>query len=543
MRSIFGHYIGEPEIEIVVQNDAAMAAMETYNRLLKQSTGAQRMAHANTLRSKLMKAGVAASTVAGIIRAVKNYAHFETRQGDGSEPHGSMRDRRNFIGNVDVSNRDARNEAERIRQRNQRHEVQDNARNTAPMEVETDLFGNMEDDSLPDLPSAPNTEEMEAVIAGNERSEPEPEATLSARAGPAAGMASTVSKETPISIAQPSYGLQETHTAILPWTGYLSAGGLDKTTPLQLKLRMNTPYDMVQATIQANPGDGTALVSTKGFYGLPINPSGRTMNNAITGYPTPTGLGTGTTATERPAWRDYWNQIYEWYTVIGCEYEIILHNPIQVQAYDLKEIPSRSIDQTPGATVNYPAQILKIDNGYYNTDVICATQFDTYSGTATTVGNVMPEANYIDVRAFKNIHWHPIKGGKTQVVSGVYRPGQAKRNIINDGDVKTWTKTGEAPTTLQEILTLNFWCDPMFNAAEYVWKSDAVAAPNIMDPTSTLTAVRGAVNIEVNLKYIVQFKDLRQQARYPNTISAALENRVLNLSNDRTNVGNPMQTW
>ena len=356
---------------------------------------------------------------------------------------------------------------------------------------------------------------------------PAPAAQLQQAAGPGGN---TVSKETPITIAQPSYGLQETHTAILPWTGYISAGGLDKNTPLQLKLRMNSPYDMMDATIAANPGDGTVHLSSKAFYEYLINPAGRTMVNSLTNYPAATPP--GTTAIEQPAWREYFAQLYDFYTVLGCEYEIIMENPIQQQCWDIKEIPSKTIN-----TVVYPSIIVPVPNGYYNTDAICATQFDTYSSTATSTGNVMPQTQYREVRAFKNIKWYPIQGGKKQVIKGVYRPGQAKRNIINDGDVKTWTAVGAPPSTLQEILTLNFWADPLWNAAEHVWTNQTS-----MDPSTTALAARPCVNMEINLKYIVQFKDLKQQARYPNTLVTNQDITQI-LSDDATASGSALQRW
>ena len=340
----------------------------------------------------------------------------------------------------------------------------------------------------------------------------------------------TVSKETPVSITQPSYGLQETHTAILPWTGYISAGGLDKNTPLQLKVRMNSPYDMLDMTVVANPGDGTTQISTKAFYEYLINPSGRTMVNSITNYPAATPA--GTTASERPQWLEYFAKIYDFYTVIGCEYEIIMENPIQQECWDLKEVKSRTI-----STVVYPSVLVPVRNGYYNTDAVCATQFDTYSSTATSTGNVMPQTKYREVRAFKNIKWHPIQSGKKQIIRGVYRPGDAKRNITNDGDVKTWTATGAAPSTLQEILTLNFWADPFWTCAEHVW-----GGTDVMDPSTTTLAARPAVNMEINLKYIVQFKDLKQQARYPNTLHTD-QSLIQTLSHDSTASGTALQIW
>ena len=67
---------------------------------------------------------------------------------------------------------------------------------------------------------------------------------LALAAAPGAGNA--VSKETMVSpYPSLSYGLQETHTTVLPWTGWFSVCNLDKEAPVQLPIRMNSPIDMV----------------------------------------------------------------------------------------------------------------------------------------------------------------------------------------------------------------------------------------------------------------------------------------------------------
>ena len=348
-----------------------------------------------------------------------------------------------------------------------------------------------------------------------------PEQTMAARAAGGGMGSSTVSKETPISnYPSLSYGLQETHTTILPWTGWLTATGLDKGTPLQLKIRMNTPHDMLDMTTGSLGSiEGARINGTKQFINRTLDGDGRVPDEAALRYPVEFGV-SATTAVERPAWRDYWGALYDFYTVLGCEYEIILYNPIQVRNIRLGTAAQHTVN-----TLVYPAIQFPIDCGFFNSDCVVATQFDTYSSTATTTGNVMPQTYYQEARAFKELRWTPVKGGQKAVIRGTYKPGQAKRNIINDGDVKTWTATGQAPTTLQEILTLNFWTDPFFSAR----LPDPYENPNSLEPatlsagpayTGNLGAVMGGtVEMEINLKYIVQYKDLKQQGRYPNSIT------------------------
>lgn len=304
-----------------------------------------------------------------------------------------------------------------------------------------------------------------------------------------------VSKETPVSnYPSLSYGLQETHTTILPWTGWISCFGFDKNEATQLKIRMNTPWDMLDVSMGTTPASGNQPGSAKAFYAVPLD-SGAKFN---TGAVFPTAFSSNSTeATERPAWRDFWASLYDYYTVLGCEYKIIIQNPVELNGQRAQ----------------------------------CAVQFDTYSDSATSTGNVMPVTKYENMRTFKNIKWYTIKETSSMhpdhniaIIEGTYKPGQAKRNIVNDGDVKTWTSTNTASPVLpnlKEILTLNFFLDPLaYNA----------------------TATTTALNIEVNLRYIVQFKDLKQQARYPNPTITDQDITII-LNESATSAGTALPRW
>lgn len=306
---------------------------------------------------------------------------------------------------------------------------------------------------------------------------PEPEAAA-LRAGGGGGP-NPVSKETPVS-SYPSltYGLQETHTTILPWVMWVGLA-LDKnaTTPQQLKIRLNSMYDMIDNTIIAGAADDT-LYTGPGFVNKKVGFNGKTP---VTGNPFPVVPTAGALSTERPQWREYWAQIYQYYTVLGCEYEVIMVNPIG----------------------NYQQQNAGTTTGLcFGGDIICAEQVDTYSDTAAPTGNVMPLTTLVEVMNYKNIKWHKIEAngvgtnlGNTTIVKGRYTPGSVKRNIVNDGDVKTWTAMGSQPT-LKEFLTLNFWPHPLSAGTHF------------------------GMNIQIRLKYIVQYKDLVAQARYPNSLNA-----------------------
>lgn len=321
-----------------------------------------------------------------------------------------------------------------------------------------------------------------------------------ARSGGGGGPGGSVSKETPISnYPSLSYGLQETHTTILPWTGWCSAAiaTFSDLNPVFLKLRMNTPYDMFVTSLNTNPAIN-ATPTTNGLYAVPLDHEGARPDNQYALFPET--MTTSTNASERPAWRDYWAALYSYYTVLGCEYKITMINPSTQRGQNW----------------------------------IVASEFDSYSDTATSTGNVMPSTYLSDAMAFKGLQWQIIETNSPEyaknvgVVSGKYRPGQVKRNIVNDGDVKTWTPTTATPPNLKEDLVIAMWRAPLS------YHDGGSSATTMTKPW--------ALNIQVELKYIVQFKDLKQQARYPNRVDTA-QDIAITLNEDPTVPGTAHQKW
>lgn len=313
--------------------------------------------------------------------------------------------------------------------------------------------------------------------SGSTEPSPTPEASA-ARAAVGGGPGGSVSKETPISpYPSLSYGLQETHTTILPYRYWCSGGLLDYGPPLQMEIRMNAIWDMIKSPVTTLASAGT--IAAKAFHTLPVGPGG--VHVATATFPMEPATG----ATERPQWRDFWVRLYENYTVLGCKWKVTIIN----------------VNNARGA------------------DIECAVQYDSYSDTNGTAGNIMPLANYNEVKAFKNIQWYRAEAAtnenqeanNTMVISGTYKPGMISRNIKNDGDVKTWTAVGTTLPNLKEILTLNFY----------------KAGLNYSTTANT------AFNMCVELDYIVQFKDLKEQARYPSSKTTDQDIKILiNDTND-----------
>lgn len=333
-------------------------------------------------------------------------------------------------------------------------------------------------------------EDME--IEGEETA---PEAAMARIGG---GGPSAVSKETPISsYPSLSYGLQETHTTILPFTCWFNMTGMSTGTTSKMQFRMNSPYDMILGAVSAGAAANNPISGT--VYAWPAGGDG---NGAISGFPESIN---NNLTTESPYWRRYWEQFYEHYTVLGCEWKITCINPVT----------------------------------YDGSSVILAYNYDAYSDTAAASGNVTPDTNLSELMSLKGVNFKVVEeksattqGRHVQILQGHYKPGQAKRNIINDGDVRTWTRTrfndtdpasnGPIPN-LKELL--NIWC---------------YKAP-LSSITST-TVNKGSVNIQLELKYIVQFKDLRGQARYPVTAGGGAS-VATTISTTRLNTGNPIGVW
>ena len=147
---------------------------------------------------------------------------------------------------------------------------------TEPDAQGSDPFDNLQDsdtttlgESTEELPQ-PETEPMDPG-----RDEPmEPEA---ARASTSTGGSNPQSKETLISrYPTLTYGLQETHTTILPYTTWFSVVGTKKSAGLQYAARLNSIWDMVPNTIQNIAAGSTHAPAARGFFNRPVG-SGLTV--------------------------------------------------------------------------------------------------------------------------------------------------------------------------------------------------------------------------------------------------------------------------
>jgi len=293
------------------------------------------------------------------------------------------------------------------------------------------------------------------------------------------GMQSTQSKETPVTIPPSiTYGLQDTHTTILPVQFYLTAANCREFYAATLRLNLNDldqrpivqdTFTTNQATVAANCGTATPV------YNFITNWKPADADGALSSEWTPYPI-TITNGKPTPLWWDYYSKLYSYYTVVGCEYEITF-----------RPIRAEGVKNT-------------------NIDVLLIHSIES-GGTEGTGVNREPPINTTinDLLSYKQMKHQHIAGSNASctnssnifVLKGYHTTGSTKRDVTNDGDVKTWSKVGGvtagSPTnTYREYLFLNLFKHPLACSQKYQH-----------------------VMMDIKLKYVVQFKQLDKVAQYP----------------------------
>nr|QKK82952.1 hypothetical protein 1 [Lactuca sativa parvo-like virus] len=294
-------------------------------------------------------------------------------------------------------------------------------------------------------------------------------------------------RETPVLYHKPSYGLRETHTAILPVTFYFSAVNMDKQTPLIFKFRTNHYRQVLNCSTFTTTPIGPLNIITEGqrtlqksFYNILqvsnssglITNSGGTLPVSYTGPLFPKTFTSGS-STIIPAYANLYEDLYDYFTVLNCNYEVAIQNAMTQSNNDLV-ISYHQESQGPSGT----SGVLP-SNATYHECLLCPQLQWKHIGARTQDGN----------------------GPDTVVLRGNIGPGEARRDVVNDEDVKTWTVIGEQPS-LEENMRIQFWAAP--GNGQYPLSNTSGTG---YSPTKC--------NISVTLKYTVQFKDLKPQGRWP----------------------------
>jgi hypothetical protein len=264
----------------------------------------------------------------------------------------------------------------------------------------------------------------------------------------------------------PVMGFPETWTCICPVDIYLAYQDLEHaaTALNKLEIRMNSPYTPIIAPTALVAQSANAAKET-GFV-REISADGVNSSGTLVSFPIPLG-GSGTTLTNpTPAWRSYYEKIYDVYHVLETNWSM--------------EVMAANSTATHAATVLW--------------------EYDTYG--ASTTGNQMPEASLGAMEQYQGIHRHIVKNlnanqGNDYVKFGdTWNPGKTKTNVFNEEDMKIWSAVGAVPSpTYVESLHMRFFRAPLSEGANNV--------------------VKGSVNIHLRVNYVVQFKDKKVQFRYP----------------------------
>ena len=297
----------------------------------------------------------------------------------------------------------------------------------------------------------------------------------------AAGAGSNGTGETPVNLnVSPQLGLfTETHTAILPLRFGVSFNKLDGSGPdgNTLKIRLNSPYNILRDTTFTNQTVGAATASGVGVF--QAQPYTTTYPNFL-GFETtlrPPGSYGGTDfggvvadASCVPAWRKFFEKIYESYHTIETQYRITVVNPETTIGRRSRVIVDKDVYTTSSTGNIIPTDAISF---YYN---------GQWKGLESII---VPERNNSTNEPF------------IKVYEGTWRPGEWSKNTLNSEDIKAWYSTGAEPTPN--------------------WVENLV----LLGTTDEYNTDYCNLNLFVELRYIVQFKDLRSQFRYPRVAGTA----------------------
>ena len=275
--------------------------------------------------------------------------------------------------------------------------------------------------------------------------------------------------ETKVTPAAPTYGLPETHTTILPLDMYFSMV-LQKDSdfaPGIFEVAQTSIVNPIMTEITAAPSSGSF---TRGIYNRPVPNAGSSGTWADVGY-FPYTFGAGNK--KEKAFYQQWFEIqYQYYSVLGSEWELTVSN---CGLSDDEYFTVYTADQCYGVAAN----------------------------------NTIPDTTKLwQIGAYKGVRKHilPADGAGNWTTSafskirGTYKPGQARFNVLTDDLTKTWTAIDSNPA-LTESVKFFFYPGEL---------SGGLAARTLR------------INCKFTIKYIVQFKDLRGDYRYPGTASTSV---------------------
>jgi len=239
-------------------------------------------------------------------------------------------------------------------------------------------------------------------------------ATRTSAAAETSNSATRYGQETPVTIPPTiTYGLQDTHTTILPYTFYGCVGNLTFDVPTKLKIRCNSPYNCVENTF-TSPTDSSTSIGINTLYSKFITSA---LSNRWVVPPVEISATTG----EKPAYLNYWANYYDYYTVLGAEIHLVCQNPNTNALSDAMCVITMSGSQDPPDT---------------------ATLNDTMYWKRKNM--VLIESSNSATRPDHS----------ATIIEKSWKPGQYKREVRDDSKAQTWIPINTLPTLDEHY---NFW--------------------------------------------------------------------------------------
>ena len=199
------------------------------------------------------------------------------------------------------------------------------------------------------------------------------------------------------------------------------------------------------------------------------------------------------------AWFDYYAGMYNYYHVISCQYHVYIenHSGEPIWAYQMfynEDLPpvggsNQDIQLWPGVKYHYLKEpyVSVVSGGWLergnmvndivDEDMNQGADNDTYESSNNVVS----------------------RGGSTSCTfSGEYKPGQFRREIRLDSQVENWTSTNTNPSLPERLLIRIKPTNDRYSTN---------STSNAGDDFRCL--------VRVHLNYLVEFKELKQELRYP----------------------------
>lgn len=306
----------------------------------------------------------------------------------------------------------------------------------------------------------------------------------------------------------------EQRTACLPLTMYFSLNMMDHKAPVVMKIRLNNHYDILKnSTLTAqtvNTGRSKGLsndfaltlpfhTDTTGIQnGSELIPFPCTVRGSTASTATTSSFGTHNASELRPAGRTYYDRVWKAYANYKTEYKITVLNAAG-SMHDLEHVTLLS-------------------------------KLERYT-TSTGSDRLIPQDAPLNEARKWGLTEHRIepRNVNTQtsdytIIDGVWTPTKPQQlNVFNDEDIKVWQVAGnECAGGHVDDLTILGYKHDMFPVAPRVIRShETEETYSHADNTQTsytkqwVKTSKPCINIRVDLKYYVVYKDLVRAIRYP----------------------------